>query len=175
VEAKLAKFFIFGEIYFLKQNQMRRNERETSDIQKIEEIILKADVCRIAIANGNLPYIVTMNFGYSDGDHRCLYFHCAKEGKKLDMIRENNFVCFEMDTDHQLYIGVKGCEWGMKYSSVVGYGNISIVTEKESKETGLNCIMTHYGGEGDYIYDEKVLERTTILKLDIKEITGKKS
>jgi len=153
---------------------MRRNERGTSDILVIEEIIRKADVCRIAIANGNIPYIVAMNFGYKGIPEQRLYFHCANEGRKLGMIRQNNYVCFEMDTDHQTYSGIKGCDWGMKYSSVVGYGNISIVTENEAKKTGLNCIMTHYGGEGEYFYDEKVLERTTILRLDIKEMMGKK-
>jgi uncharacterized protein len=153
---------------------MRRNEREISDIQVIEEIIRNADVCRIALANDNIPYIVSMNFGYSGGVKPSIFFHCAKEGKKLDMIRKNNYVCFEMDTGHQLYNGIKGCDWGMKYSSVIGYGNISIVTEKEAKKAGLNCIMKHYGGEGEHIYDEKVLGRTTILRLDIKEMTGKR-
>jgi nitroimidazol reductase NimA-like FMN-containing flavoprotein (pyridoxamine 5'-phosphate oxidase superfamily) len=153
---------------------MRRNERGISDIQIIEEIIRKADVCRIAIANGNIPYIVTMNYGYEGIPEQRLYFHCANEGKKLEMIRKNNYVCFEMDTDHQIYSGIKGCDWGMKYSSVVGYGNISIITETEAIKTGLNCIMSHYGSEGEYFYDEKVLERTTILRLDIIEMTGKK-
>lgn len=153
---------------------MRRNERETSDIQIIEEIIRKADVCRIALANGNIPYIVTMNFGYAAIPEQTLYFHCANKGRKLLMIRQNNYVCFEMDTDHQLFSGSKGCDWGMKYSSVVGYGNIEIVTEYEAKKTGLNYIMDHYTGKREYVYDEKVLERTTILRLDIKEMTGKK-
>jgi hypothetical protein len=62
----------------------------------------------------------------------------------------------------------------MKYRSVVGYGNISIITEKEAKKTGLDSIMKHYGGENEYIYDEKVLGNTTVLSLDIKEMTGKK-
>jgi uncharacterized protein len=154
---------------------MRRREREISDIDIIEEIIGKTDVCRIAIANNNVPYIVTMNFGYTGNPEQKIYFHCANEGRKLDMIRKNNFVCFEMDTDHQLYKGGKGCDWGMKYSSVVGYGYISIITEQVAKKRGLDCIMKHYGGEKEFSYDEKVMQRTSILQLDIKEITGKRS
>jgi nitroimidazol reductase NimA-like FMN-containing flavoprotein (pyridoxamine 5'-phosphate oxidase superfamily) len=153
---------------------MRRNEREISEIKLIEEIILKADVCRIALANGNVPYIVTMSFGYADTPEQVLYFHCAGEGRKLEMIRQNSYVCFEMDIDHQIYSGAKGCDWGMKYSSVVGYGNVSIVTENQAKITGLNSIMKHYGAKGDYNFDEKVLGRTTILRLEITEMTGKK-
>jgi nitroimidazol reductase NimA-like FMN-containing flavoprotein (pyridoxamine 5'-phosphate oxidase superfamily) len=153
---------------------MRRADREIPEITLIEEIIHKADVCRVALANENSPYIVTMNFGYTPAPEQKLFFHCAKVGRKLDMIRKNNYVCFEMDTDHEIYGGKKGCDWGMKFSSVVGYGNISFVTEKEAKIQGLNCIMAHYGGEKEYSYDEKVLARTTILRLDIKEMTGKR-
>jgi uncharacterized protein len=154
---------------------MRRNDKETSDLKIIEEIVLKADVCRVAFANDNIPYIVTMNFGFQGISEPRLYFHCANEGRKLEMIRRNNYVCFEMDTDHKLYKGEKGCDWGMKYRSVIGYGNISIITEKEEKEKGLNYIMVHYGGAGEYLYDKKLLEKTTILRLDILEMTGKRS
>jgi len=153
---------------------MRRKEREVTEITLIEEIIYKADVCRLAIANGNIPYIITMNFGYTDIPGKRLFFHCANNGKKLDMIKQNNYVCFAMDIDHTMYKGPKGCDWGMKYSSVLGYGHISIITELESKKRGLNCIMAHYGGKGDYTYDKKVMEKTTVLQLDIIEITGKK-
>ena len=158
---------------------MRRNNREVSDFEVIEEIIKKADVCRIALATENIPYLVTMNFGYTNDQDQLLFFHCANEGRKLEMIRRNKYVCFEMDIEHQIFIRPgnddrKGCNWGMKYRSVVGYGNISIITEKEAKKTGLDCIMKHYGDENEYIYDEKALEQTTILRLQILEMTGKK-
>ncbi len=153
---------------------MRRKEREVTDYHEITDIITRADVCRIALANDNIPYIVTMNFGFTDSPERLLYFHCAHTGKKLDMIRRNSYVCFEVDTDHSVISGSKGCDWGMKYRSVIGYGNISIVTEKAERLTGLNCIMHHYGGENEYTYDENIINRTTILRLVIKEMTGKK-
>jgi nitroimidazol reductase NimA-like FMN-containing flavoprotein (pyridoxamine 5'-phosphate oxidase superfamily) len=157
---------------------MRRSDREVSDIEAIETIIKKADVCRIALAVDNIPYIVTMNFGYRSYPGQSLFFHCANEGRKLEMIRKNKYVCFEMDIEHQIYVrpekdGRKGCNWGMKYSSVVGYGHISVITEKEAKKSGLDLIMRHYGDEDEYIYDEKVLGNTTVLRLDITEITGK--
>lgn len=152
---------------------MRRSDREISDIQEIESIIEKADVCHIAIANDNTPYLVTMNFGYVAGPVRILYFHCAREGRKLEMIRKNNFVCFEMDTDHNLAKGTENCGWGMTYSSVLGHGVITIINDVQEKITGLNSIMRHYGGDQPDIYDENVLEQTTILRLEIKEMTGK--
>jgi nitroimidazol reductase NimA-like FMN-containing flavoprotein (pyridoxamine 5'-phosphate oxidase superfamily) len=131
------------------------------------------------MADSNTPYIVTMNFGYTSQPEQRLFFHCANEGRKLEMIRKNKYVCFEMDIDHEIYVrpeknAIKGCNWGMKYTSIVGYGNISIITDKETKKTGLDSIMKHYGNENEYFYDEKVLANTTVLRLDITEITGKK-
>jgi hypothetical protein len=153
---------------------MRRSDREISGTSEVDEIIRKADVCRIALADENIPYIVTMNFGYSDKDGQTFYFHCANEGKKLDMIRKNNYVCFELDTDHKLITGIKSCDWGMKFSSIIGYGNISIITEKEEKIVGLNHIMEHYGASGEFSYNDSILEHTTVLRLDVLQMTGKK-
>ena len=56
-----------------------------------------------------------------------------------------------MDTDHKIYNGENGCDWGMNYKSVVGYGNISVVDDAEPRIAGLDCIMKHYGG------DQKIL------------------
>lgn len=153
---------------------MRRDDREVSDIVIMEEIISNADVCRVAFANNNIPYIVTMNYGYSASPDRTLYFHCAPAGRKIEMLKINDYVCFEIDTDHQLYTGDKGCDWGMKYSSVVGFGHISVITDPELKKEALDNIMRHYGGDMEFSYNDKVFERTTILSLRIEEMTGKK-
>jgi nitroimidazol reductase NimA-like FMN-containing flavoprotein (pyridoxamine 5'-phosphate oxidase superfamily) len=153
---------------------MRKKNREITETESIEAIIRKADVCRIALANDNMPYIVTMNFGYSGGTDQCLYFHCAPDGRKLDMIQRNNYVCFEMDTDHELVTGEKSCDWGMKYSSVVGYGRISLIKERDRKIEGLNCLMSHYSELKNPVYVERIVEMTTLLRLDIDEMTGKK-
>jgi nitroimidazol reductase NimA-like FMN-containing flavoprotein (pyridoxamine 5'-phosphate oxidase superfamily) len=153
---------------------MRRKDRELVSLSEIESIILRSDVCRIAIANDNTPYIVAMNFGYLGGEKPSLFFHCAHEGRKIDMLRRNNNICFELDTDHAIYEGEKGCDWGMKYSSVVGYGKIFIVEDVGEKNAGLGHIMDHYGGSGIYSYDEKVFSRTTVLRLDISEMSGKR-
>jgi nitroimidazol reductase NimA-like FMN-containing flavoprotein (pyridoxamine 5'-phosphate oxidase superfamily) len=153
---------------------MRRKEREITDIQELEGIIKDCDVCRVALADGNVPYIVTMNFGYS-ADNGIIYFHSALEGKKIDMMRKNDYVCFAMDTDHVLRTGKNACDFGMSYSSVVGYGNISIVKDHAERVSGLNHIMSHYAGKGEFSYKSDVIGRTLVLRLDIKEMTGKRS
>ena len=152
---------------------MRRADRQIKNLSDIELIISRCDVCRIAFADLNTPYIVTMNFGHKPGDKSCLYFHCAPEGKKIDLISRNNYVCFEMDTDHKLYGGAEGCDWGMNYSSIIGYGRIHIIRDLTEKKTGLDCIMAHYTGRDGFSYDDKIMNSTTVLRLDIEEITGK--
>ena len=154
---------------------MRRTEREVTDITEIESIIYGSDVCRIALADDNNPYIVTMNFGYSGGITKKLFFHCSREGKKLDMIRRNNYVCFEMDSAHKLTQGEAACDFSMSYKSVVGWGHIHILDSDKEKREGLDIIMKQYTGQSDFTYKMKSLANIFVLRLDITEIAGKKS
>lgn len=153
---------------------MRRKEREITAIDEIEAIIGRCDVCRIALTDENTPYIVTMNFGYSGGVQKKLFFHSAAEGRKIEIIRKNNHVCFEMDTDHDLISGIEACDFSMKYSSIVGWGDMFFVTDREEKEEGFNTIMKHYSELTTFTYKQDVVDRTAILKLVIKKMTGKR-
>ena len=153
---------------------MRRKDRQINEIEDIEQIISGSDVCRVAFADNNIPYIVTMNFGYRGGVQPCFYFHCANEGRKIEMLGKNGYVCFSLDKGHELYSGENGCDWGMKFSSVVGYGNISVINDRDEKISGLNCIMSHYSDKKNFSYDERVLINTSVLRLDVEEMTGKR-
>jgi nitroimidazol reductase NimA-like FMN-containing flavoprotein (pyridoxamine 5'-phosphate oxidase superfamily) len=153
---------------------MRRKEREITDIQEIESIIKSCDVCRVAFADDNVPYIVTMNFGYSV-KLRKIYFHCAREGRKIEMIRRNNYVCFEMDAGHDLIAGDHPCDFSMKFISIVGYGRIYIIDDDEEKRIGLTCIMSHYSENGEYKFKTSSFDKTFVLRLDIEQLTGKKT
>jgi nitroimidazol reductase NimA-like FMN-containing flavoprotein (pyridoxamine 5'-phosphate oxidase superfamily) len=153
---------------------MRKKEREVSDIVEIESIISRCDVCRIAFADNNTPYIVTMNFGYAGGMSPKLYFHCASEGRKLEMMSKNNYVCFELDTDHMITKGKLACDFSFKYSSVVGYGTINIVSDDKEKKAGLDSLMSHYTKGKYFAYRPESFSKTLVLRLDISEMTAKK-
>jgi len=152
---------------------MRRKEREIIDPAIIDGIIARSDVCRLALVDGNKPYIVAMNFGFKRGEPPVIYFHCATSGRKMDIIESNNNACFLIDTDHKLVAGDRACDFTMKYSSVAGTGTISVVSSPEERETGLNTIMKHYSGKDDYSFNPETMARTTILKLEISEISCK--
>jgi nitroimidazol reductase NimA-like FMN-containing flavoprotein (pyridoxamine 5'-phosphate oxidase superfamily) len=153
---------------------MRKKELQVTELSEIEDILGKAEVCRISFADNNIPYIVTLNFGYSGNPVSRLFFHCAPEGRKLEMMKKNNYVCFEADTDHMIERREKPCKWSMHYRSVVGYGRISAVSDAGTRKEGMNSIMKHYGGGTDPVYDDAVFARTVILMLEIEEMTGKK-
>ncbi len=152
---------------------MRKKEREISDQEKIASIFREGTVCRIAIANDNIPYIVSMNYGYSGNPVSRLWFHCAVEGRKLDMLRRNNYVCFQIDCNHLLHKGEKACDFTMHYRSIVGYGHVTIVDDPEQKTVALDHIMDHYSPGRKYSYAEGVLGRTLTLVLDINTLSAK--
>lgn len=156
------------------QKRMRRRDREIEDQSELESIIGAATVCRLAMSENNRPYIVPLCFGYKDGT---LYFHSAGEGKKLDVLRANNYVCFEMDIDHELVRAYLPCESEIKYRSVIGFGQASFVNGAEEKRMALNTITRHYSegnAEETYNYPEQKLANTTIIKVKIESLTGKK-
>lgn len=150
---------------------MRRKENEISDKTIMESIILRSSVCRLALSEEGRPYIVPLCFGYKDN---ILYFHSAREGKKLDILRKNKRVCFEFDIDHEIVEADNACGWTMKYQSVIGFGKGSIIDDLESKNKALDVIMQHYS-RNSYEYPDSKVKKTVIIKVEIEHMTGKKS
>lgn len=153
---------------------MRRTDREVKDMEDILSIIKKCDVCRLAFYDEEYPYIIPLNFGFSyEKEELVLYFHCAKVGKKLDLITKNNKVSFEMDCSHQLIEGDEACEYSMAYESVCGNGLVTLL-EKEDKITGLNQLMKQYTSMDHFQFNEKVVDKTEVFRLNVKSVTGKR-
>ena len=149
------------------RSHMRRKDREISDLGEMESIIHRADVCRLAFCDGGIPYVVPLCFGYRRG---AIYFHSAIEGRKLDMLRRNNLVCFEMDIDQELIRSLDRCS--MRYRSVIGQGSAAIVKKRDERAEALDLIMRHYRQE-PFLYSEKTLQSTVIIRVDIEKLTGK--
>ncbi|MBN1828289.1 MAG: pyridoxamine 5'-phosphate oxidase family protein [Deltaproteobacteria bacterium] len=150
---------------------MRRQEREIKDIKIMEDIIEKAYFCRLGLSDSGRPYIVPLCFGYRDG---VFYFHSALEGKKIEIIKRNNHVCIELDTDSKLIPGPKACSFALAYRSIMAFGQASLITEAEEKQRALDIIMEHYT-DGAWSYDDSVVERTAVVKVEIDSMTGKQS
>ncbi len=150
---------------------MRRKDKEIRDIVAIEEIIHKASVCRLGLCDDGRPYVVPLCFGYKD---KTLYFHCAREGKKLDILLKNNNVCFEMDIDYELIKAKEACKCGIKYQSVIGFGQATFVEDIESKRKAFDIIMRNYS-DGSFKYPAEAIKNTVIIRVEVESMAGKKS
>jgi nitroimidazol reductase NimA-like FMN-containing flavoprotein (pyridoxamine 5'-phosphate oxidase superfamily) len=150
---------------------MRRKDKEITDKSVINEILEKSQICRIAINDGDFPYIIPFNYGYRND---CIYFHSAKEGRKIELLRKNNKVSFEIEFMSEVIKHEQSCKWTSKYRSIMGTGTIEIITDFEEKKKGLDAIMQHYG-KMDNSYNEQHVNNILILKLSIISISGKQS
>ncbi len=155
---------------------MRRKERAVTDAAKLEEIVQKCQCCRIGLADNGQVYIVPLSFGYvKENGQYTLYFHSAKEGRKMDLIRKSPEAGFEMDTDYALKTAGSACGHSAYFKSIIGCGRIYIVEDAEEKKLGLRAIMEHTAGTGDWEFTEKMLDAVCVLKLIVSEMSGKEN
>lgn len=153
---------------------MRRGDREIRDFSEMVEVIRKCDVCRIALNDNGYPYIIPLNFGMKvEGEQITLYFHGAEEGKKYELIRQDNRASFEMDCSHKLVADREACRCTMGYESVVGRGRIEIVSDEEKQEA--LCVLMRQYHEEEFPFKKEVADRTTVMKLVVEEVTGKRN
>ena len=150
---------------------MRRRDREVTDKNAIEDIILRSKVCKLAMCESNQPYIVPLSFGFKDNT---LYFHSAPKGKKIEILKKNPNVCFEFEILSQVVKSAQACKWGMKYRSVIGYGKAGFITDEDMKRQAFDIIMKQYTDES-FEYEEALLKSTIIIKVEIQSMTGKQS
>lgn len=149
---------------------MRRKDREITDFSKMVRIMNSCDCCRLGFVDGNEAYIVPMNFGYEINDEQlALFFHCAKEGRKIALIKDQTIVSFEMDTRHELVVGDLPCDYTYLYQSIMGVGTLKLISDNDEKIYGLNRIMSHYSTEKWTDFDEKLVDKTNVLKLSVKK------
>ena len=124
---------------------MRRKDREITDFNEIMKIIDKCDVCRLALFDDDYPYIFPLNFGVAkENDQLYLYFYCANQGKKLDLIRQNNKATFEMDCEHNIILYKERMSCTMGYASVIGHGTVEHLRQHD----GFALPFHHRAGTG---------------------------
>lgn len=152
---------------------MRRKDREIKDFDEIMQIMAKCDTCRLVLNDDDYPYIVPLNFGCDVEDGQLyLYFHSAKEGKKLDLIRKNNKATFEMDCGHNIILYEERMSCTMGFESIIGHGTIEFV-ENDKKFDALKILMRHYHSE-DFVFNTKMMSVTEVYRLKVSDMVGKR-
>lgn len=157
----------------MKKYHMRRTEKEIKEDEVIAGILKNGRYAVLSLCRNEEPYIVTMNYGY-DGSGDCLYFHCAREGIKLEFIKRNPAVCATVIED----LGYRQGECDHAYRSVLMRGEMNVLTETGDKEHALDMMIYHLEENPEPVNrriksNEKALTGVCILRLDIHEVTAK--
>lgn len=154
-------------------NGMTRRERQIFDIDKILEILKKSKVVHIGMVDGDEPYVVPMNYGYTyENEKLTLWLHGATTGRKLDVIRKNPKVFFEMECDLIPFEGDVACKYGLSYSSLMGKGIATIIEDSEEKQKTLSLLMKTQV-DMDFQFNEKLASVVGIIKIEVSEFTAK--
>jgi len=156
----------------MKQNanrfHMRRKDRQVTNPAQIEKIIQEAKICHLALIDDGEPYAVPVNFGWESS---CLYFHSVNEGRKVDILKRNNTVSFNIVGKMEV-TDASSCK--VAYRSVSGTGTAHIVAAVEEKVRGIRAIMRQIiGSEFDFPLES--LGQTMVFRIDIRDIQGKQA
>lgn len=154
---------------------MRRQDREITDPKKIDEILRRGECLHLGLCDGQEPYVVPLNYGFERQNGRVVfYFHGAREGKKLEIIRKNPRAAFCVDVGHQLDAGDAACEYSYFYESVMGRGTVTVLEELEEKRRGLARIFAQYVPDKPFDGKEQALAAVTVLRLEAECLSGKR-
>jgi len=156
----------------MSKYHLRRVEKEISDEEALREILKKQKFAIISMCKENEAYLVSLSYGYDEKKH-ALYFHCAKEGQKIDFITTNPHVCGTVIEDNGYQIGC-----GQAFRSVVFRGKMEIVKDLQEKKYGFEILLKQLEKDpqlikNKFLKKDETYENSGMLRLDITTITGK--
>jgi len=151
---------------------MRRTDKEITSLDQIHAIIRDCEVCRLGLAVDGEPYVVPVSFGFNG---EAVFFHSAKRGKKIDMMKANPRICVQFERNVKLVTDDDdACSWTFQFESVIGFGSVAELVGVAEKARGLNRIMQHYSGRV-WSFDGPHMSATRVWRVDLDILTGKRS
>lgn len=152
---------------------MRRKDREITDVNAILELVSECRVCRLAMIDGGAPYIVPLNYGYEYAEGALtFYFHSAREGRKLEILKKNPLVCLELDGRGGLVEDANPCAYGYTFASLIGTGRAEFIEDAEEKIYALNRIMKQQAGR-EAAFTPAMAEAVCLYKVTTRDFTCK--
>ncbi len=153
---------------------MRRNDREIIDNELIKYFISAEKIMRIGFCDNGEVYIVPVNYGFNETDgNYTLYFHGAMAGRKYELAQNTPSVGFEIDGNYELIGADTACGHSARFMSVIGTGELSLIDGAEEKKTALENVMKQAAGRTGLEYDDEVLSRTAVFRLEVKTMSCK--
>ncbi|MCD7836657.1 MAG: pyridoxamine 5'-phosphate oxidase family protein [Lachnospiraceae bacterium] len=153
---------------------MRRKDRQVTDFNKILEIVDECEILRIGLADGELPYIVPLNFAYLvRGKQIEFYVHGAMAGRKYELMNKHRKCTFEMDIPLQMECILEKKDVTMRYKSVMGAADIEFLEGREKQWAIDEVIMKRCDATRDFEYNHETLNVTAVARLTVIDITAK--
>jgi uncharacterized protein len=151
---------------------MRRKQQEITDKKIIRKIMDDAEVLRLGMCKDNKPYVVPLSFGF-DGEY--VYFHSGKAGMKVDYLKSNPDVCFEVESKADLMKHeTDACKFSVSYQSVIGFGEALEIAGNDEKRKALNIMMEHYTGK-EWDIPLPMLLMVGVWRIKVTSLYGKQS
>ena len=120
------------------------------------------------------PYVVPLSYAYSiEEETITLFFHSAKEGRKINILRENSAVCFEISSEGEPVHAETPCNAGYYYSCVHGFGNAQFVEDTAEKCAALSLLMKHQA-KRDLDFTASQADSVCVFKVVSTDFTGKR-
>jgi uncharacterized protein len=152
---------------------MRVARKEIKDADVIVELLNSSHVGRLGtVGPDGHPMIKPLNFVYSGST---IYFHSALAGEKIDHIRKDEKVCFEVDLPvAYARSGENPCNTDYLYRSVIIRGRASLVETDEEKRAALRMLVEKYEPKRDVVeFPQSKIAITAVVRIDIETMTGK--
>jgi len=153
---------------------MRRKEKAIESIEEMKYILQTVKHITVAMCEDNVPYLVTLSHGYDPEQHR-IYFHCASEGKKIDILKKNNIIWGQALMDEGYVQG--SCDH--LYATTQFKGKVTFIEDFEEKKTALQVMIRKLDNKPEEIekaqLTEKSISRVAIGKIDIEYMSGKRA
>jgi len=153
---------------------MRRKDREIKDMKAITGILDMCKTASVAMIDNDVPYVVPLSYGYElKDDILILYFHCAKEGRKMDILKHNSRVCFAIYNEGELLHAQIPCNSGYYYSSIIGNGAVEFIENSADKRYALGKMFKHQSGKNVEFTDAQS-DSVCVFKIIARDYTGKR-
>ncbi|HTY75261.1 MAG TPA: pyridoxamine 5'-phosphate oxidase family protein [Candidatus Nanoarchaeia archaeon] len=155
-------------------HKLRRTDKGIADPTEIKAILHEAKFVTLALSIDDEPYLATLSHGF-DELKNCIYFHCAKEGRKVDIMRANPRVWGQALVDG----GYQQGRCDHLYKTAQFHGKVTFIDSASERKHALEVMIRHLDNNPETIVSKQVTEhslnRVLIGRIDIDFLSGKKA
>lgn len=153
---------------------IRRKERAMTDPKEIRAVLREAKYVTIAMCADGEPYLATLSYGF-DEERGCIYFHCARKGKKVEILRANNIVWGQALVDG----GYQQGRCAHFYRTTQFRGRVTFIKDLSEKEHALELMIRKLDNDPTRVIKEQMtpdsVKKVLIGRIDIEYMSGKKA